>query len=233
MPTKKHPYDSLWSGMKPLGLATINKEQLNSQYKMTNSVVGPPTSGPCCDRLRDLSALTHQGPRCPQRRGLILFALVCVVLCAACQKLPVPPGSLSLHHCQWSTSSLLPTSGYSTGTSFFLPQIMIMPPCHPESSLKYGPPNHIGITLPEVNTSTPAAIAQCCHKLCHPCSGGIFCRMRTCAYPVSWQDTKGLANGMASLRLWCVADKGQLIPVNGYAMFFPDKLRGKKLSSTS
>lgn len=141
---------------------------------MTNTEVSPPASGPSFDRLRDLSALTHQGPRRPQRRGVFLFALVCVVLCVACQKFPNPPGSLSLHHCQRSTSSFWPASGYTIRTSVFLPQIMIMPPCHPESNLKYGPPNHIRITLPEVKTSSLVAIAQCCHKLYHPSPGGIF-----------------------------------------------------------
>lgn len=125
---------------------------------MTNTEVSP-------KRLKDLSALTHQGPRRPQRRRVFLFALVCVVLCAACQKFPNPPGSLSLHHCQRSTGSFWPISGYTIGTSVFLPQIMIMPPCHPEPNLKYGPPNHMRITLPEVKTSSLVAIAQCCHKL--------------------------------------------------------------------
>lgn len=153
---QKNPSDSLWpdhnesdGSVKPLGLATMNKKPTACQYKMTNIDVSPPASGLSCDGLRDLSALTHQGPRRPQRRGVILFALVCVVLCVACQKFPIPPGSLSLHHCQWSTSSFWPTSGYAIGTSVFLPQI-IMPPCHPKSNLKYGLPNHIRITLPEV-----------------------------------------------------------------------------------
>lgn len=46
-----------------------------------------------------------------------------------------------------------PTSGHSTGTNVFLLQIrMIMSPCHPESNLKYCPPNHLGMTLPGENT---------------------------------------------------------------------------------
>lgn len=57
------------------------------------------------DRLIDPSALTHQGPQWPQRWGLILLALVCVVVCVARQELAIIPGPLSLHRLPHTSGS--------------------------------------------------------------------------------------------------------------------------------
>lgn len=70
-----------------------NNKQIRQtkQYQMTNSVAVPTAVGPSCDWLRDLTTLTHQRPRQPLRRRLILFTVVSV----ASEELHVPPRSVS------------------------------------------------------------------------------------------------------------------------------------------
>lgn len=78
-----------------------NKPQAKQPAKPNNTrwlSSGPRTSGPSPEWLQNLSLLTHQGPRRPLAWGIILFTVVCVILCGASLELPVPPGSLSLHH---------------------------------------------------------------------------------------------------------------------------------------